>query len=99
MAETPAPSPALVAPVILTLDNDILMQEGTPEPELVPITSGRRQGQLRKKKEFGYRGMSVLLTYPNVEVKFTMGALRSEFAKQRYHFRELVGCFERHKAT
>ena len=97
--ETPAPSAAVVSPVIVTLDDDILMQPGTPEPEMVPITSGRRRGQLRKKKGFGYRGMSVLLTYPNLEAKPTMAALRTEFVKHRYRFRELVGCFERHKAT
>ena len=75
------------------------MQEGTPEPVMVPITSGRRQGQLRKKKGFGYRGMLVLLTYPNLEAKPTMATLRAEFAKHRYRFRELVGCFERHKVN
>ena len=99
VAETPAPAAALVSPLIATLDDDILIQEGTPEPEIVPITLGRRQGQLRKKKGFGYRGMSVLLTDPNLEVKPTMAALHAEFAKHRYLFRELVGCFERHKAT
>ena len=97
--ETAAPSAAIVSPVIVALDDDILMQEGTPEPEMVPITSGRRQGQLRKKKGFVYRGMSVLLTYPNLEAKATMAALRTEFAKNGYRFRELVRCFERHKAT
>ena len=75
------------------------MQEGTPEREMVPITSGRRQGQLRKKKAFGYKGMSVLLTYPNSEAKPTMAALGAEFVKHLYRFRDLVGCFERHKAT
>ena len=97
--ETPPPAAPVVSPVILTLDYDILMQEGTPEPEMVPITSGRRRAQLRKKKGFGFRGISVLLTYPNLEAKPTMAALRAEFAKHRYRFRELVGCFERHKAT
>ena len=56
--ETAPPAAAVVSPVIVTLEDDILMQEGTPEPEMVPITSGRRQGQLRKKKGFGYRGTS-----------------------------------------
>ena len=79
--ETPTQSAALISPVIVTLDHDILMQEVTPEPELVPIISGRRQGQLWKKKGFGYRGMSVLLTYPNLEAKPTMTTLRAEFAK------------------
>ena len=60
--ETPPPAAAVVSPVIVTLDDDILMQEGTREQEMVPITSGRRQGQLQKKKGFGYRGISVLLT-------------------------------------
>ena len=96
--ENPTPSAAVVSPVIVTLDDDILMQEGTPEPEMVAITSGRRRSQLRKKG-FGYRGMSVLLTYPNLEAKPMMATLRAEFAKHRYRFRELVGCFERHKAT
>ena len=27
-----------------------------------------------------------------------MAALRTQFAKHRYRFRELVGCFKRHKA-
>ena len=75
------------------------MQEGTPEPEMVPITSGRRQGQSRKKKGFGYRGMSVLLTYPNLEAKLTMATLHGQFAKYHYRVRELVGCFGRHEAT
>ena len=97
--ETPPPAAAIVSPGIVTLDDDILMHEGTPEPEMVPITSSRRRGQLRKKKGFRYRGMSVLLTYPNLVAKPTMAALRAEFAKHRYRFRELVGCFERHKAT
>ena len=88
-----------MSPVIVTLNDDILMQEGTPGPEMVPITSGRRQGQLRKKKGFGYKGISVLLTDPNLEAKPTMAALRAEFAKHRYRFPELVGSFERHKAT
>ena len=79
--ETPPPSAAVVLPVIVTLDDDFLMQEGTPEPEMVPITSCRRQGQLQKKKGFGYRGMLVLLTYPKLEAKPTMVALRIEFAK------------------
>ena len=39
--KTPAPLAAVLSPVIVTLDTDILMQEGTPEPEMVPITSGR----------------------------------------------------------
>ena len=60
VSETPPPAVAVVSPVIVTLDDDILMQEGTPEPEMVPVTSGRRQGQLRKKKGFWYWGMSVM---------------------------------------
>ena len=99
VAKTPPPAAAIVSPVIVTLGDDILMQDGTPEPEMVPITSGRRQGQLRKKKGFGYRGISVLLNYPNLEAKPTMATLRAEFMKHRYRFMELVACFERHKAT
>ena len=45
---TPTGSAALVSPVIVTLDNEVLMQEGTPESETVPINSGRRGGQLPK---------------------------------------------------
>ena len=66
---------------------------------MVPITLGGRQGQLRKRKGFGYRGMLVLLPYPNLDAKPTMATLREDFGKHRYRFRELVGCFERYKAT
>ena len=41
----------------------------------------------------------MLLSYPDLDDKPTMEAIRAEFAKHRYGFRELVGCFERHKAT
>ena len=75
------------------------MQEGTPDPDMGPLTSAMQQGQLRKKKGFEYRDMSVLLTYPNLEAKPRMAALHAEFAKDHYRFRELVGCFERQKAT
>ena len=97
--ETPAPLAAIVPPVIVTLDDEQLVQVGTPEPEMVPITSGRRRGQLGKKPHFNYRRESVLLTYPDLDDKPTMEAIRAEFAKHRYRFRGLVGCFERHKAT
>ena len=43
--------------------------------------------------------MSVLLTYPNLEAKPRMATLRAEFAKHCYRPRQLVGCFEGHKAT
>ena len=91
---------AVVSPVIVTLDNEVLMQEGTPEPEMVPITTGRRRGQLRKKPAAqGYWGESLLLTYAALDEKPTIAAVHTEFAKHRYRFRELIGCFERHKAT
>ena len=99
ICETPAPVAAIVPPVIVTLDDEQLVQVGTPEPEMVPITSGRRRGQLRKKPHFNYRRESVLLTYHDLDEKPTMEAIRAEFAKHRYWFRELVGCFKRHKAT
>ena len=97
--ETPAPVAAVLPPVIVTLDDEQLVQVSTPEPEMVPITSGRRRGQLRKKPQFNYRRKSVLLTYPDLDDKPRMEDIRAEFAKHRYRFRELVGCFERHKAT
>ena len=97
--ETPAPVAAIVPPVIITLDDEQLVQVGTPEPEMVPITSGRRRGQLRNRPHFNYRRESVLLTYPDLDDKHMMEALHAEFAKHRYHCRELVECFERHKAT
>ena len=43
--ETPTLSAALVWPVIVPLENQVHMQEGTPEPEMVPIATGRRRGQ------------------------------------------------------
>ena len=46
--ETPTGSASLVSPVIITLDNEVLMQEGTPGSEMVPKTTGRRRGQLPK---------------------------------------------------
>ena len=97
--ETRAPVAAVVPPVIVTLNDEHLVQVGTPEPEMVPITSGRRRGQLRKKPHFNYRRESMLLTYPDLDDKATMEAIRAEFANHRYRIRELVGCFERYKAT
>ena len=98
--ETPTPSAALVSPVIVLLENVFLMQEGTPEPAMVPIMTGRRSGQLHKKPATkGYRGESLLLTYPALDGKPTIAAVHAEFAKHRYRFQELIGCFERHKAT
>ena len=44
---------AVVSPVLVPLDDEILIQDGTPEPENIPITSCRPQGQLRKKKGLG----------------------------------------------
>ena len=99
--ETPARLAAVVSPVIVTLDNEVLMQEGTtPEPEMVPIPTGRRRGELRKKPAAkGYKGESLLLTYLALDERTTIAAVDSEFAKHCYRFRELIGCFERHKAT
>ena len=41
----------------------------------------------------------MLLTYPDLDDKPRMEDIRAEFAKHHYRFRELVGCFKRHKAT
>jgi len=65
---------------------------------MVPIATGRRRGQLRPRPHKGYRGKSVLLTYPNLDSKPTVAAVHAEFSKHRYSLRELIGCFESHKA-
>ena len=65
---------------------------------MVPIASWRRSGQLRPKALGGYRGKSVLLTHPNLNSKPTVAAIHPEICKYCYRLRELIGCFERHKA-
>ena len=97
--DTPAPLYAVVSPVIVTLNNKVLMQDATQEPEIVAINSGRYQGQLRKKKGFLYSRKSVLLTYPNHDAKPTMAALYAEFDKHCYRLRERLDYLERYKAT
>jgi len=108
VSPTPAP-PAMqgvigspvraVAPcVIVAPDDEVLVQDGTPEPEMVPIASGRCRGQLCPRVPKGYRGKSVLLTYPNLNSRPRVATVHAEFSKHHYHLRQLIGCFERHNA-
>jgi len=90
---------AAVAPGVRVAPNDkVLIQNGTPEPEMVPIASCRRRGQLRPRPPKGYREKSVRLTYPNLDSKPTVALVLAKCSKHRYSLRELIGCFERHKA-
>jgi len=93
-----SPAPAVAPCFIVAPDDKVLVQDGRPEPELVPVASGRLRGQLRLRAPKGLRGKSVLLTYPNLDSKPTVAAVHAEFSKHRYCWRELIGCFERHKA-
>jgi len=79
-------------------DNEVLVQGGTPEPELVPIASGRRRGHLRPRPPKGYWGKSMLLIYLNLNSKPPVAAVHAEFSNHRYRLREHSGCFEWQKA-
>jgi len=94
-----SPAPAVASGVIVAPDHEVFIQDGTPEPEMVAIASCRRRGQLRLRSHKGHQGKSVLLTYPNLDSKPTVAAVHAEFWKHRYRLRELIGCFERHKAV
>jgi len=77
--------------------DEVLGQDGTPEPEMVPIASCRPRGQLRPRPPKGYMGKSVLLTYSNLNSKPTVAAVHPELSKHRYRLREPIECFERYK--
>jgi len=92
------PAPAVAPGVIVAPDAEVLVQDGTPEPEMVPIASGRCRGQWRPRVPKANRGKSVLLTYPNLDSRPTVAAVHAEFSKHHYRLRELIGCFGRHMA-
>jgi len=50
------PAPAAAPGVIMVPDEQVLVQDGTPEPEMVHIASGRHRGQLRLRPPKGYQG-------------------------------------------
>jgi len=60
------PAPAVAPAVLVAPNNEVLVPDATPEPEMVPIASGRCRGQLGPRVPKGYRGKSLLLTYPNL---------------------------------
>jgi len=93
------PAPAVAPGVIVAPDDEVLVQDGTPEPEMVPIASGQRRGQLRPRVPKGYRGKSVVLTNPNLDSRPPVAAVHAEISKHYYHLRELIGCFDKLKAS
>jgi len=42
-----SPAPVVSPDVIVAPDDEVLVQDSTPQPDMVPIASGRPRGQLR----------------------------------------------------
>ena len=58
------PASAAAPGVIVAPDVEVLVQDSTSEPEMVPIASRRCRGQLPPRPPKDYREISVQLTYP-----------------------------------
>jgi len=78
-------------------DNE-LVQDGTPEPELVEIKSGLKKGKKRAKAQFCHRAERTFFTYSRFHQKPTIDELLEQMGSWNYELRQWDGCYERHRA-